>query len=178
MSATTMASDTAEVEATRSGVGGTAPKTRCAPGWATKTPNAAARPTTTAAAPRVTRDRMTGVREDVSDRLMADWEVDATDIEVAVASGEVTLSGTVGDRQSKRRAENIAANVLGVKDVQNNLRVRKIDPFATGREVGAMTQGSNATTPASGSTASGTGTTTTGTATQAKSPLRHTTEAG
>jgi hypothetical protein len=103
------------------------------------------------------------VREDVSDRLMEDWEVDATDIEVTVASGEVTLTGTVGDRQSKRRAENIAANVLGVKDVQNNLRVRKIDPFATGREAAAMTQGSDATTPATGSTSTGSasGTTTT-----------------
>ncbi len=73
------------------------------------------------------------IREDVSDRLMADWEVDATDIEVTVASCEVTLAGTVGDRQSKRRAEDIAANVLGVKDVQNSLRVRQVDPFATGR---------------------------------------------
>lgn len=99
------------------------------------------------------------IRDDVSDRLMEDWEVDASDIEVGVAAGEVTLTGTVGDRQSKRRAENLAANVLGVKDVQNNLRVRKIDAFATGREVASMTQGSSANTPAAG------------TATTPKSPL-------
>jgi predicted nucleic acid binding AN1-type Zn finger protein len=40
-------------------------------------------------------------------------------------SGEVTLSGTVDSREAKRRAENIAAEVTGVKDVQNNLRVRQ-----------------------------------------------------
>jgi osmotically-inducible protein OsmY len=66
------------------------------------------------------------IREDVSDRLMEDWGVDATDIEVTVTSAEVTLSGTVDGRESKRRAENIAATVLGVQDVQNNLRVRKV----------------------------------------------------
>ncbi|HEU4624704.1 MAG TPA: BON domain-containing protein [Steroidobacteraceae bacterium] len=63
------------------------------------------------------------ITEDVSDRLTEDWGVDAVDIEVSVTSGEVTLSGTVPTREQKRRAENIAAEVLGVKDVQNNLRV-------------------------------------------------------
>jgi osmotically-inducible protein OsmY len=64
------------------------------------------------------------IRDDVSDRLMEDWQVDATDIEVTVAAAEVTLSGTVDSRAAKRRAENLAADVLGVKDVQNRLRVQ------------------------------------------------------
>ena len=80
------------------------------------------------------------IRDDINDRLMEDWGVDATDIEVSVAAGEVTLSGSVDGRDSKRRAEDLAADVLGVKDVQNNLRVRRIDPFASSREVGAGSQ--------------------------------------
>lgn len=62
------------------------------------------------------------IREDVNDRLTEDVWVDASEIEVAVAEGEVTLSGTVHDRSTKRRAEDCADAVTGVKHVQNNLR--------------------------------------------------------
>lgn len=62
------------------------------------------------------------IREDVNDRLTEDVWVDASEIEVSVAEGEVTLSGTVEDRRSKRRAEDVADDVTGVKHVQNNLR--------------------------------------------------------
>lgn len=63
------------------------------------------------------------IREDVCDRLSDDPRVDASEIEVSVTSGEVQLSGTVGDRQSKRLAEDCVEDVSGVKHVQNNLRV-------------------------------------------------------
>ena len=63
------------------------------------------------------------IREDVCDRLTDDPYVDATDIEVAVAAGEVTLSGLVRRRADKRRAEDIADHVSGVRDVNNRLRV-------------------------------------------------------
>jgi osmotically-inducible protein OsmY len=95
------------------------------------------------------------IREEVSDRLMADWGVDATDIEVTVASAEVTLSGTVDGRESKRRAENIAAGVLGVADVQNNLRVRKLGG-TTGVSGETGTVGQAGTTTSSLGTTSGT----------------------
>lgn len=62
------------------------------------------------------------IREDVNDRLTEDVWIDASDIDVAVANGEVTLSGTVDDRRTKRRAEDVAEDVTGVKHVQNNLR--------------------------------------------------------
>jgi osmotically-inducible protein OsmY len=64
------------------------------------------------------------VRDDVNDRLTDDPFLDASDIEVAVESGEVTLTGMVSNRQDKRRAEDLADNVSGVKHVQNNLRLR------------------------------------------------------
>ena len=43
--------------------------------------------------------------------------------EVTVKDGEVTLSGTVEDRDAKRWAEDVAEHTGGVKHVQNNLRV-------------------------------------------------------
>ena len=65
------------------------------------------------------------IREDVNDRLTDDLYLDASDIEVSVNNGEVTLSGTVDSRTAKRRAEDIADDVSGAKHVQNNLRVRE-----------------------------------------------------
>ncbi len=64
------------------------------------------------------------IREDVSDRLTDDPYLDASDIEVSVKGCEVTLSGTVNVRADKRRAEDLADDVSGVRHVQNNLRVQ------------------------------------------------------
>lgn len=63
------------------------------------------------------------IREDLSDRLSDDSWLDASDIEIAVKSQEVTLTGTVDSRAAKYRAEMIAENCSGVSEVQNNLRV-------------------------------------------------------
>jgi hypothetical protein len=65
------------------------------------------------------------IREDICDRLSDDDEVDARDITVTVKNAEVTLEGSVNDRRSKHRAEDIAESVSGVKDVSNHLRARK-----------------------------------------------------
>lgn len=67
------------------------------------------------------------IRDDVYDRLMGDTGVDASDIDVIVKNGEVTLSGTVKERNDKRIVEDLAECVLGVKDVHNQLR-RVIEP--------------------------------------------------
>ena len=64
------------------------------------------------------------IREDVSDRLMMHPDVDASDIEVHVANGIITLTGTVADRHQKRIADFIAEDVVGVDDVHNQLKVR------------------------------------------------------
>jgi hypothetical protein len=63
------------------------------------------------------------IREDVCERLTDDPEIDASNLEVAVKNGEVTLSGTVSSRYDKRRAEECAEDISGVKDVHNGLRV-------------------------------------------------------
>ena len=63
------------------------------------------------------------IREDVNDRLTEDYWIDASRIGVTVSDGEVTLDGTVDGKHAKRRAEDLADDVTGVKHVQNNLRV-------------------------------------------------------
>ena len=65
------------------------------------------------------------IREDVNDRLTDHAYLDASDIDVSVKEGEVTLSGKVFDRTDKRLAEDVAESVTGVKNVQNNLRTDK-----------------------------------------------------
>lgn len=64
------------------------------------------------------------LRDRVCESLSDDDQLDASQIEVAVEGGEVTLSGTVDDRRAKRDAEDCASSVPGVRDVQNRLRVR------------------------------------------------------
>ena len=89
---------------------------------------------------RATSGRTNASRKTSTIELADDPYVDASDIEVSVSGGEVDLSGTVEDRQSRRRAEDLAEQVSGVSHVQNGIRVRVV-----GR---TTSQDSGATTPA------------------------------
>ena len=72
------------------------------------------------------------IREDVHDRLADDGFLDASNIEVRVTGGEVTLDGTVDSRFAKRHAEDLVEAVSGVNHCQNNLRVRPSGERAPG----------------------------------------------
>lgn len=63
------------------------------------------------------------IRDNVNELLTDHDDVDATDVEVRVENGEVTLDGTVASRWEKRLAEDIAASCRGVYDVHNRLRI-------------------------------------------------------
>jgi hypothetical protein len=63
------------------------------------------------------------LKEQVCERLEEHGEIDASEIEVAIQNGEVTLSGKVESREQKRMAEDCACSVRGVKDVHNQLKV-------------------------------------------------------
>lgn len=67
------------------------------------------------------------IAEDVNDGLTEDGYVDASGIAVSVANGEVTLSGKVATREERRRAEDLAERVSGVRHVQNDIRVEPRD---------------------------------------------------
>ena len=83
------------------------------------------------------------IREDVSDRLEQHGEIDASEIEVRVSNGEVTLEGTVEDRWMKRMAEDLVEECSGVKQVNNRIRIH-----ANGgdREMSGQTGGSRGAT--------------------------------
>jgi osmotically-inducible protein OsmY len=63
------------------------------------------------------------IREDVCEALERDNHVDASEIEVKVKEGVVTLTGSVEDRRTKRLAEDAVEYLSGVKDVRNELTV-------------------------------------------------------
>lgn len=78
------------------------------------------------------------IKEEVCDRLTEDGEVDASEIEVSVSNGEVTLEGSVFDRHMKRDAEDCAERVSGVREVNNRLRVAGAAPAPGRREAASV----------------------------------------
>ncbi|WP_300577413.1 BON domain-containing protein [Phenylobacterium sp.] len=80
------------------------------------------------------------IMDDVHHALTDDPWLDASEIEVQVKDGEVTLSGTVDDRRAKHHAEHCIEDIHGVKHVQNNLRVQaRVDqPSAVTGQQGRM----------------------------------------
>ena len=73
--------------------------------------------------------------EDACEHLTHDHGVDASDMEVTVKNGELTLDGKVNTRWEKRRAEDCVHDISGITHVQNNLRIRRriCAPTATRR---------------------------------------------
>lgn len=63
------------------------------------------------------------IREDINDRLYDDPYIDASDIDVKIEDDVVVLTGTVDNREQKRRAEDIIERISGVHNVENRLRV-------------------------------------------------------
>src|SRR5688500_17708303 len=59
------------------------------------------------------------IREDVCDRLTDDDMLDATNINVQVQGTEVVLTGTVNNKDQKRRAEDVVESISGVRNVEN-----------------------------------------------------------
>lgn len=59
----------------------------------------------------------------IMERLDDQRRLDLRDVQVDVVDGEVTLSGLVRHKADKRRIEDVA-DIDGVRNVQNNLRVR------------------------------------------------------
>lgn len=65
------------------------------------------------------------IKEEVCEALERTPYLDASDIEVDVKDGCVTLSGTVSSRQYKRSAEYIIEKIRGVDDIDNEIKVKK-----------------------------------------------------
>jgi osmotically-inducible protein OsmY len=74
------------------------------------------------------------IREDVCERMSQHGQLDASDIEVRVTAGEVTLQGSVATRYAKRAAEDLAESVSGVREVHNQVRVSAIQEGQQGQQ--------------------------------------------
>lgn len=74
--------------------------------------------------PRNWRRQDARIEEDINERLTDHPMLDATDIEISVADGEVTMKGFTDSRHAKRLAEEIVESVSGVMEIHNELRVQ------------------------------------------------------
>ncbi len=63
------------------------------------------------------------IKEEVCEALYRNYRVDASDIEVEVKEGIVTMSGSVDSRATKRSAEECVEHLSGVIDVHNRIRI-------------------------------------------------------
>lgn len=80
-------------------------------------------PDHTGRGPRGYRRSDTSIREELCERLTHDPAIDPSGVEVVVGEGDVLLVGTVDDRETRQRLEDVAYSVPGVRDVNNLVRV-------------------------------------------------------
>ncbi|MCA8180591.1 BON domain-containing protein [Burkholderia vietnamiensis] len=72
------------------------------------------------------------IREDVCERLARALEIDVSDVSVEVRDGCVVLEGTVPTRWMKHDIEDLSDDCMGVRDVENRVRVRRDGEHDTG----------------------------------------------
>lgn len=65
------------------------------------------------------------IREEICDTLERHPRIDASEIEVEVKDGEVTLKGSVNQREMKHLAERAVEHMAGVKDVTNQIKTQR-----------------------------------------------------
>lgn len=63
------------------------------------------------------------LREIICEQLTDDPFIDASEVSVDVELGEVTLRGTVADRQQKYAIEDLVADIAGVNEIHNHVSV-------------------------------------------------------
>jgi hypothetical protein len=81
------------------------------------------------------------IEEDINDRLMHQYQIDATEVEVKVQNGEVTLTGTVQNRNDKHLIENLVDSIGGVQEIHNQLRVARQGQGTQTKETQSSTTG-------------------------------------
>jgi osmotically-inducible protein OsmY len=65
------------------------------------------------------------IHEEIWELLVHNADLDASEIELHVEGGEVTLSGTVDSRDAKWLTEDLVNSVAGVREVNNRLKVAR-----------------------------------------------------
>ncbi len=67
------------------------------------------------------------IKDDVCDRICHMRGMDASDVEIQVSGGEVTLTGTIQTRQMKWQLEHLIDSINGVTEIHNQLRMKRDD---------------------------------------------------
>jgi osmotically-inducible protein OsmY len=75
--------------------------------------------------PRARRKSDESLGQEIREILTADPELEATDVEVEVEGGAVTLRGAVVDSDARLLAEELVEILSGVREVHNRLRVER-----------------------------------------------------
>ena len=65
------------------------------------------------------------IHEEIWELLSHNADLDATDVELHVEAGEVTLTGTVPSRDARWLTEDLVNSVTGVREVNNRLKVAR-----------------------------------------------------
>lgn len=94
------------------------------------------------------------IRDDVYERLTDDDRIDARQVMVDVNQGNVTLTGTVPERQMRYAAEDLVESCMGVANINNQLKVQRESSQGSGLS-GSASASSTGSTPAPGSTSTG-----------------------
>lgn len=64
------------------------------------------------------------IKDEICERLYHRHDLDLRDVSVSVREGMVTLDGAVRERWMKHAIEDLADDCMGVRDVENRVRVR------------------------------------------------------
>ncbi|HEY1282932.1 MAG TPA: BON domain-containing protein [Steroidobacteraceae bacterium] len=89
------------------------------------------------------------LREDISERLMEAGDIDSSEVTVQVASGKVTLEGSVPDRYMKHAIEDMVDACPGVQDIDNRVRVDRNMGTSGGSSSSTGVSSASSTTPGS-----------------------------
>jgi osmotically-inducible protein OsmY len=65
------------------------------------------------------------IHQEIWELLSNNADLDASEIELHVEGGEVTLTGTVDSRDAKWLTEDLVTSVTGVREVNNRLKVAR-----------------------------------------------------
>lgn len=68
------------------------------------------------------------IKEDLCERLMQVEDFELEDVSIEVKDGKVTLDGSVPERTMKHRIEDVACYCMGVKEVENRMRISRDQP--------------------------------------------------
>jgi osmotically-inducible protein OsmY len=75
--------------------------------------------------PQLQRRSDDKIYQEIWELLTNNADLDASEVELHVESGEVTLTGTVDSRDAKWLTEDLVNSVTGVREVNNRIKVAR-----------------------------------------------------